>query len=69
MFKTGRKTPPWNERMASSAISSEKRSGQALMMEGGMQSTNKPLAGEDVRTLRTSEALTGGMWNNNGSRQ
>ena len=66
MFKAERKTPSWNERLASSAISSEKRSGQALMMEGGIQSADEALAGEDVRTLRTLAALTGGMWENKG---
>ena len=34
----------------------------ALMIEGGMQSADEALAGEDVRTLRTLAALTGGMW-------
>ena len=36
------------------------------MMEGGMQSADEALAGEDVRTLRTLAALTGGMWENKG---
>ena len=50
-----------NERLASSAISSEKRSGQALMMEGGMQSVDEALAGEDARTYKElSRQLTSG---------
>ena len=31
-----------------------------------MQSADEALAGEDVRTLRTLAALTGGMWENKG---
>jgi len=34
------------------------------MMEGGMQSADEALTEEDIRTLRTSAALTGGIWEN-----
>jgi len=43
-------------------MSSEKRSGQALMMEGGIQSAEEALAGQDVRILWISVAQTGGMF-------
>ena len=37
------KIPPRKERLASSAMSSEKRLGQALIMEGGIQSAGEAL--------------------------
>ena len=51
MFEAGRKIPSQKERLASSAMSSEKRFGQALIMEGGIQSVEEALAGQDVRIL------------------
>jgi len=38
-----------NEQSASSDITSEKKSGEALMMEGGMQLAEEALAGEAER--------------------
>ena len=43
------KIPSRKERLASSAMSSEKRLGQALIMEGGIQSAGEALAGQDSR--------------------
>ena len=62
MFEAGRKIPSQKERLASSAMSSEKRFGQALIMEGGIQSVEEALAGQDVRILWISVVLTGGMF-------
>jgi len=53
------KIPSRKERLARSAMSSEKRFGQALMMEGGIQSAEEALAGQDARILWISVALTG----------
>jgi len=43
-------------------MSLEKRFGQALIMEGGIQSAEEALAGQDARILWISVALTGGMF-------
>jgi len=56
------KIPSWKERLASSAVSSEKRLGQALIMEGGIQSAGEALAGLDARFLWISVARIGGMF-------
>jgi len=56
------KIPSWKERLASSAMSSEERLGQALIMEGGIQSAGEALAGLDARFLWISVARTGGMF-------
>jgi len=40
----------------------EKRFGQALMMEGGIQSAEEALAGQDARIMWISVALTRGMF-------
>jgi len=53
------KIPSRKERLARSAMSSEKRFGQALMMEGGIPSAEEALAGQDARILWISVALTG----------
>ena len=52
--------PSRKERLASSAISSEKTVGQALIIEGGIESAEEALAGEDVSSLLTSSTETGG---------
>ena len=62
------KIPSRKERLASSAMSSEKRFGQALIMEGGIQSAEEALAGQDARILWISVALTGGMFLKRGSK-
>jgi len=62
MFKAGRKNTFTEGTMASSAMSSEKRLGQALIMEGGLQSAGEALAGQDARILWISVARTGGMF-------
>ena len=49
-------------------MSSEKRFGQALIMEGGIQSAEEALAGQDARILWISVALTGGMFLKRGSK-
>jgi len=43
-------------------MSSEKRLGQALIMEDGIQSAEEALAGQDARILWISVSLTGGMF-------
>jgi len=43
-------------------MSSEKRYGQALIMEGGIESAGEALAGQDARILWISVARTGGMF-------
>ena len=43
-------------------MSSEKRLGQALIMEGGIQSAGEALAGQDARILWISVTRTGGMF-------
>jgi len=43
-------------------MSSEKRFGQALIMEGGIQSAEEALAGQDAKILWISVALAGGMF-------
>jgi len=53
------KIPSWKERLASSAVSSEKRFGQTLMMEGGIQSAEEALAGQDASILWISVVRTG----------
>jgi len=44
------------------SMSSEKKFGQALIIEGRMQLAEEALAGEDARILWISVALTGGMF-------
>jgi len=61
-LKQEEKIPSWKERLASSAMSSEKRFGQPLMLEGGILSAEEALAGQDVRILWISVVLTGGMF-------
>ena len=52
------KIPSRKERLASSAMSSEKRLGQALIMEGGIQSAGEALGCEN------SVDLSGADWKN-----
>jgi len=56
------KIPSQKERLASSAMSSEKRLGQALIIEGGIQSAGEALAGQDARILWISVTRTGEMF-------
>jgi len=56
------KIPSRKERLASSAMSSEKRLRQALIMEVGIQSAGEALAGQDARILWISVTRTGGMF-------
>ena len=51
MFEAGRKNTFAEGTLASSAMSSEKRLGQALIMDGGIQSAGEALAGQDARIL------------------
>ena len=56
------KIPSCKERLASSTMSSQKRLGQALIMEGGIQSAGEALAGQDARILWFSVTWTGEMF-------